>query len=70
MPPTPEGPAVAVACRVTGWFTHTLGLGSFGVLKDAVTGSLSTWRVSEGALSTPAAFVAASVSDSGPLVPT
>jgi hypothetical protein len=43
----PEGPAVACAETVTAWLTHTLGFGSFGVLKETLTRSLSTYSVSD-----------------------
>ena len=42
IPPTPEGPAVALASTVTAWLTQTLGLASLGVRERYATGSLST----------------------------
>ena len=58
IPPTPEGPAVALALTVTAWLTHTVGFVSFGAVSDTETGSLSTLTVLDGADTTPAAFVA------------
>ena len=43
---------------VTAWPTHTVGFGSFGLLKDTATGSLSTGMVVDVAPTIPAAFVA------------
>jgi hypothetical protein len=65
-PPTPEGPAVALANTVTAWFAQTLPLASFDVLSDTVTGSSSTCSVSEDDVITLAAFIALIVTGSEP----
>ena len=61
IPPTPDGPAVAVASTVTAWLTQTLGFASFGVRNDTPTGSLSTDTARRRVYSTPAALVALEV---------
>ena len=58
IPPTPEGPALAVANTVTAWLAQMVRLASFDVLSATSTGSLSTWSVSESAVLSPAALIA------------
>ena len=70
MPPTPDGPALAVESTVTLWLTHKVGFGSFEVSSDTTTGSLSTLTVLDGAVTTPAAFTAYSWIGKYPLVGT
>jgi hypothetical protein len=69
VPPTPEGPALALAPTATAWLTQTFGFGSVGVASDTLTGSLSTWSVSEDEVDRPAAFVTLIVSGSVPAPP-
>ena len=58
---------LGVASTVTAWLTHTVGLGSSGVPSDTLTGSLSTFNVSESvAFGRAAAFVASRVTGSCP----
>ena len=67
IPPRPDGPVLGVASTVTAWLTQTVGFGSSGVLSDTLTGSLSTFSVSDiGAFASPVAFVAWSVTGSCP----
>src|SRR4051794_34045262 len=58
---------MGVASTVTAWLTQTVGFESSGVLSDTLTGSLSTFRVSDSvALGSAAAFVACSLTGSCP----
>ena len=56
-----------MANTVTGWLAQIVRLASFDVLRETLTGSLSTWSVSEFVVVSPAALVALIMSGRGPL---